>query len=105
MQRQVPVYMNTRDPKEIVREFGRRLGRQVVAIAVALFVVLLFAVLYKRPLQSIGLSKATLIGAQIAVIAAFLGFSALNWRCPACRKFLGGDIHQRVCKKCGARLR
>jgi Zn finger protein HypA/HybF involved in hydrogenase expression len=38
-------------------------------------------------------------------IASFLVFTSLNWRCPACNKNLGADIHRRVCKKCGSRLR
>jgi hypothetical protein len=102
---QEPVHMEKRDPNETAREFNRRQSRQIIAIALALFAVLLFAVLYKRPVLFVDLSKATLFGAQIAAIVAFMGFSAFNWRCPACGRSLGSDIHRRVCKKCGARLK
>lgn len=81
-----------------------RQSRQIIVITIALFLVLLSAVLYKRPLFG-GLSKGMLFGMQIAAIAAFLGFTAFNWRCPSCGKSLGSDINRRVCGKCGARLR
>ncbi len=92
------------DREQIMREFRRRQSRQLIAIAAALFLVLLFAVLYKRPDLIGEFSKNLLFGAQIAIITAFLGFTGFNWRCPACRKFLGSDIHRRRCKKCGAVL-
>jgi rRNA maturation endonuclease Nob1 len=39
------------------------------------------------------------------VIIAFIGFSAFNWRCPSCKRYLGADINRHMCKKCGTRLR
>ena len=92
-----------KDPTLITREFRARQTRQIIAIAAALFLVMLSAVLYKRPVL-VELSKSILFGGQIAVITAFLAFSAFNWRCPACGNFLGGDIHRRKCNKCRAVL-
>jgi hypothetical protein len=91
-----------KDDQEIRRHYHLRQNRQIIAIAIALFLVLLSAVLYKRPL--IELSKGVLFGMQAVAIAAFLGFTAVNWRCPACGKRLGSNINRRVCAKCGARL-
>jgi hypothetical protein len=39
------------------------------------------------------------------LIAAFICFSAFNWRCPLCKKYLGSNINRHICKHCGTRLR
>lgn len=96
--------MEKKDRNRIVQDFRSRQNRQFIAIAAALFLVSLFAVIYKRPDLFGEFSKNTLFGAQIALIAAFIGFTAFNWRCPSCTNYLGNDITRRVCKKCGARL-
>ncbi len=96
--------MNKKDKKQIMQEFHLRQTRQIIAIAIALFLVLLSAVLYKRPVLE-ELPKGMLFGTQIAAIAAFLVFTSLNWKCPSCGKGLGSDIHKSHCRKCGVRLR
>jgi len=97
--------MQRYDDKQITRDFWMRQGRQLVAIAVALFLVLLMAVAHKRHDLFGEYSRTTLAAAQLAVIAAFIGFTAYNWRCPSCKKYLGRDINKRVCRHCKARLR
>jgi hypothetical protein len=97
--------MSKKDGREIMREFGVRLGRQLLAIGVALFLVLFFAVLYKRTTVLGELSKNTIFGAQVIVILAFIGFTSINWRCPSCNKYLGSDIGRSTCRKCGSRLK
>jgi hypothetical protein len=42
---------------------------------------------------------------QIVLISAFIVFSAFNWRCPSCKKYLGNDISRRICKHCRTKLR
>ena len=93
-----------KEEQQILHQFHIRQSRQIIAIAIALFLVLLAAVLYKRPLFG-ELSKETLFGTQIAAIAVFLVFTAVNWKCPSCNKSLGSNINKPVCGKCGARLR
>ncbi len=97
--------METKDRNKIVREFRLRQNRQFIAIAAALFLVLLSAVIYKRPDLFGEVPKDILFGAQAVIIAAFVGFSYVNWRCPSCAKYLGYDINRSICRKCGARLR
>jgi len=92
-----------KDEQQIRHQFHVRQNRQIIAITIAIFLVLLAAVLYKRPLFG-EVSKGTLFGMQIMTVAAFLWFTAANWKCPACNKGLGSDINRRVCRKCGARL-
>jgi hypothetical protein len=95
----------TRDPEQIMRAFRSLQSRQFVAIALTLFILLFLALLYTRSDLFGVFLKNTIFGAQIMIIASFIAFSALNWRCPSCRKYLGNDISRRVCKHCRARLR
>jgi len=97
--------MEKRDTQTIKRAFAVRRTRQILAIAAAVLLVLLFAVLYKRPELLGPFSKDTLVALQILLILAFVNFTAYNWQCPSCRKYLGNDLNKRVCKQCGARLR
>ncbi len=94
-----------KDPATISRDFHVRQTRQILAIAAALFLVLLAAVVYKRPDLFGAFPKGALFGIQALLIAGFIGFSAVNWRCPSCGKFLGRDVHQDACRRCGVRLR
>lgn len=93
-----------RDENKIMQEFKARQSRQIVAIAVAMFLLLLAAVLYKRPDLLGAFSGRTLFGLQAISIASVLGFTVYNWRCPSCNKHLGGNIHRQRCGKCGTRL-
>ena len=92
------------DDKEIMQEYRSRQSRQAIAIAVALFLVILGAVLHKRPDWFGEVSRNMVFGLQAVAIAGFLGFTVVNWRCPACGKHLGSDIYRTRCKKCGVRL-
>jgi hypothetical protein len=93
-----------RDNKRIAQDFGLRKGRQLLAIAATLVLLLFLVLLHKHPDLIGEFSKNTIFAAQIVLIAAFIGFSAFNWRCPLCRKYLGSDISRRICKHCGTRL-
>jgi hypothetical protein len=87
-----------------MQDFGVRRGRQLLAIVVTLFLVLFLAMFHKRPTVLGEFSKDTIFRAQVVVIAAFIGFSSFNWRCPACNKYLGNGMNRRVCRRCGSRL-
>ena len=90
--------------ERVREEFAKRQARQNVAIAAATLLVIVFAVLYARPGWLGPNSRSTIFSAQLVVIAAFIGFTYQNWRCPACNRHLGGDLHQHACRKCRARL-
>lgn len=96
--------MAKRDDKEIMREYRSRQTRQIIAVTAAIFLVLLAAILYKRPDLLGAFSIRTLFGMQVTTIASFLVYTAYNWRCPSCDRHLGSDIHRQRCGKCGARL-
>lgn len=99
------MHHNRRGSEKILREFRKRQTRQIVAVAAALFLVLLMAVIYKRPDIFGQFSRQALFAGQALVIASFIGFTFANWRCPNCSRHLGGDIIGRqACRRCGARL-
>jgi hypothetical protein len=97
--------MQERDNKQIMQDFRLRQGRQLLAIAATLVLLLFLVLLHKHPDLIGEFSRNTIFAAQIILIAAFIGFSAFNWRCPSCKKYLGNDISRRICKHCGTRLR
>ena len=97
--------MRRRDDERIMREFRVRQSRQFLAIAVTLVLLLFLTLFYKRTDLFGEVSKQTILAAEGAVIAAFIGFSAFNWRCPSCNKYVGTDIGRRICRRCGTRLR
>ncbi len=96
--------MEDKDETPVMKEFRRRQTRQIITVAVALFLVLLAAVIRKRPDIFGAVSLQSLFAGQAIVIAAFIGFTVMNWRCPSCGKHLGGNIDRRRCGKCGALL-
>jgi hypothetical protein len=96
--------MRTKDDIGIIKEFKKLQTRQIIGVAITLFLVLFAAVIHKRPDLFGEFSSQSLFAAQAIFVAAFIGFTAVNWRCPSCRKHLGGDINRRACSKCGTRL-
>lgn len=92
------------EKERIMNQYRVRQTRQIIAITAALFLVLLVAVIHKRPDLFGTYSRSSLFAAQAIAIGAFLGFTNWNWRCPACSAFLSSDIYRRRCKKCGAHL-
>jgi rubrerythrin len=52
--------------------------------------------------EDLGFETMVLGAAFLLLVAA--GFSWLNWRCPACRKFLGRGLSPKQCPKCGVEL-
>ena len=94
-----------KDINQIRTEFKLRQGRQFMAISVTLLLILLVAAIYRRPDIFGEYPRNTLFGAQAIMIAAFIGFSSYNWRCPSCKKYLGKDINRRGCRHCGTSLK
>ncbi|MDH4161718.1 MAG: hypothetical protein OEW15_03390 [Nitrospirota bacterium] len=98
--------MNDRNSEKerIMNQYRVRQTRQILAITAAIFLVLLAAVIHKRPDLFGTYSRSSLFAAQAITIAVFLGFTNWNWRCPSCAAFLSSDIYRRRCKKCGTHL-
>jgi len=96
--------MQKKENNQTIQDFRLRQSRQFLAMALTMFLLLLLVLIYKRSDIFGEFSKNNIVGLQIILIGVFIGFSAINWRCPSCNKYLGGDINKRICKKCGIRL-
>jgi hypothetical protein len=96
--------MQKKDDEQVMREFKLRQNRQFFAIAVTLVLILFIALLSKRPDLFGEFSKNATFAAQAIIIAAFIGFSSQNWKCPSCKKYMGSNINRRICKHCRTRL-
>ncbi len=105
LQAEETAMIHPKDEKQIMQEFALRQGRQFFAIAITLLLLLLLVLLYKRTDIFGESSKNVVIAGQVVLIAAFVGFSVFNWRCPACKEYLGPNINRRTCRNCGTRLR
>jgi hypothetical protein len=98
----------TEDQKQRLRgEFAVRRKRQLfVSIPLAVFMIgFLIVVDDKSKAPILGLSPAVLVVGFAVVMIAGVAFSLINWRCPACRRYLGKHINPSFCHRCGAPLR
>ncbi len=87
-------------------EFAAKRRRQILAVIPALAAVVAIAVLGDTAGSAfLGLSAAVWRPVGIAVVVGVAGFSLLNWRCPACGRYLGRSFNPAFCPKCGVALR
>jgi hypothetical protein len=93
-----------KDDKRLIQDFRLRQSRQFFAIAVTLILLVFLTLIYKRPDIFGNVPRDIIFAAQVMSIAAFVGFSSFNWRCPSCKKYLGADINRSICRRCRTRL-
>lgn len=97
--------MNQRkNEDQVLKQFSITKSRQLIATLLALSAVIVLALVAKRPDLFGPLSKVTAMKWQLFTILLFINFTAFNWKCPSCRKYLGSDIKKPTCRKCGVRL-
>jgi len=91
---------------QIKAEFAARRKRQLLLL---IPVVLLFgfaALVGTGKLHvPVDLNLATTKVVFFLIVAACVGYSWFNWRCPACKGYLGRGIEPRHCRNCGVELR
>jgi len=98
----------TEDQKAAFRtEFATRRKRQLfVSIPLVVFMLGFMIVLdEKTKAPVLGLSPSVVIGLFALMMGGGLLFSLLNWRCPACARYLGKHINPSFCHRCGTPLR
>ena len=89
----------------IIARFKKIRTRQLLATVPALLAMVMLVMLEDHPDGFFGLPPKVLIAASIGCIIGLLIFSLVNWRCPACKKYLGKGFGPNFCPGCGTRLR
>lgn len=83
------------------KSFAERRRRQMM-ISVPVFLVILGVVLMqKRGEGFFGIEAGSLVTFLFLAIAGAIVFSLWNWRCPACRRYLGKQMSPKYCSGCG----
>jgi hypothetical protein len=90
------------DWRQIAAELKRRRNRELVA-AVPLFaaVIVFVQLLHDSSFEIGGLGGLPLLVTALAVVAGYTVHHLTNWRCPACRHYLG-KLGATLCNHCGA---
>ncbi len=97
--------MGGNEHNRIVGIFLARRLRQLIAITATACALVLLGAASKYPALFGEVSRRSVSILLVAIILVFINFSSYNWRCPACNRYLGRDIAQVRCRKCGTELR
>lgn len=89
------------DPEWIKQKFRKALVVQIALAVVVIGAALLFWIFQMHWGDR---SFAPLIVFMIFAFGVLI-VSLINWRCPACRKYLGRGFPPTYCPKCGVQLR
>ena len=92
--------MNEQTDSEIAKRYTIIKNKQLIAIVLAVCLMIVLSVMAKRPDLFLGISGSTCFKIEVFVILLFVNFTALNWKCPSCKKYLGHDIGKKNCRKC-----
>jgi hypothetical protein len=89
------------DPAQIKQKFRRTLTLQV-ALSFGMLGAICVFLLIQRQWGDLSFVPLIAIGA-VTLVAIIV--SLFNWRCPACRRYLGRSLWPAYCSRCGVRLR
>lgn len=91
---------------EFKAEFAVKRRRQWLGVLVALVAVVGVAILGNRPQRNLlGLPASAWQTLAIVAVLGVVVFSLINWRCPACGRYLGRTFNPAFCARCGIALR
>lgn len=89
----------------IRKSFAARRRRQLM-LSAPMFLLMFGVIFLEKKGQDalFGVEVDSLVIFLFLTIAAAIVFSLWNWRCPACRGYLGKQISPRFCSRCGVEL-
>lgn len=86
-------------------QFRARRLRQILLVIPFLPLMIAIATADKQTGDTwLGLSEGALLFALLPMVLLALVFSLMNWRCPACNRYLGKQLWVRHCPQCGVQL-
>jgi hypothetical protein len=83
----------------VLRTFKRRFVVQVLA-SIILCAALLPELVYKDHRFFMGFSRGEFFEFGFIALTAYAALTAVNWRCPACNKFIGNNPYPVLCRWC-----
>ena len=93
-----------RADKSVTAQFKGTRRRQLFITVSGMGMFALLIVDELRESVLIGVPDDILLKAFWGVLAAMFVLTLWNWRCPACRRYLGRSWTIKFCPKCGTRL-
>lgn len=98
--------MGNKNKDQIMKSFKKK-KRLNYIITIVVFAVAFFALWFvnNREYFTNDNTRTYILYLICAVTLGGLAASIVNWRCPACNKYLGRSMDPSVCRKCGAKLR
>jgi len=97
--------MGNQNNEQIIKSYKRK-KRLNYIITIIVFAVAFFAFWFtnNRDYFSNDNTRVYIVYLICAVSIGGLLASIINWRCPACNKYLGRSMDPKVCRKCGVKL-
>ena len=93
------------DNARIIEGFKQKRKIQLILLIPFAVIVILFFLITRSDVDNIGgLSSDVLLPPIVILMVLGLIFSFFNWRCPACKSYLGKQINPKHCHNCGAKL-
>lgn len=91
---------------DIRKSFATRRRRQLM-ISIPILLLMFGVIVLEKKGQAVpfGFEPGSLVTLLFLILAGAIAFSLWNWRCPACRRYLGKQISPKVCSRCGVELR
>jgi hypothetical protein len=89
-------------PHEIVRKLRQRRRRELgTVLPLAGSIFLIYEGFNHPEVRIAGLSGKGLLLAAAVLMVVSLGYHLVNWRCPACNRYLQGGYKPAFCQYCG----
>ena len=86
-------------------QFAKKRRNQRILALPAIAAIISVTVGHRHIGQALGVSGELAWGAAFVVVLGYLVFSLINWRCPACGKYLRRGLSPNHCPQCGVALR
>jgi Na+/citrate or Na+/malate symporter len=93
--------MSDLNPNNTVEIYQKRRKRQIV-LTFVLVPLIALALMVQYKFVSLGSLKDLFGMVFFGCVVLGIAFSFINWRCPACNKYLGRELNLLCCKGCGA---
>lgn len=97
-----PMEQNT--TQNVINTFAKRKMRQLILTIPLILVIIGMVSVEDMEGEIAGIPVKLISYTCRALVIAGIIFSFINWRCPACERYLGRSFSPKFCRRCGAQL-